>query len=164
MFDKIIKIYINWCISNEYDMSRITNGRVHTQVNEQVNEAAVRYGIAIGSALFGATASVLISHDNASVLISHAKFVQTQLYSRWVSWGRFLPAHVRHASLVPSLHEHASDCFAALSQCKTRGRRSIVVVCFGLKAFLMIADCYRVAIQTRMRNEILGITSVFLRK
>lgn len=93
-----------------------------------------------------------------------AQLVQTRLYSRWVSWGRFLPAHVRHTSLVPSLHEHASDCFAALSECKTRGKRAIVVVCFGLKAFLMIADCYRVAIQTRLCNEILGITSVFLRK
>lgn len=90
--------------------------------------------------------------------------MQTRLYGHWESWGRFLPAYVRHASLVPSLHEHASDCFAALSECKTRGRRSIVVVCFGLKAIFMIADCYRVAIQTRLCNEILGITSVFLRK
>ena len=88
----------------------------------------------------------------------------TRLYSRWVSWGRFLPAHARHASLIPSLHDHASDCFAALSECKTRSGRSIVVVCFGLKAIFMIADCYRVAIQTRLCNEILGITSVFLRK
>jgi len=146
MLDKIIKIYIHYYIYNDYDVSRITNGRIHTQV------ATARYATATGSALIGATASVVISHANASVVISHAKFVQTRLYSRWVSWGRFLPAHVRHASLVPSLHEHASDCFAALSVCKTRGRRSIVVVCFGLKAFLMIADCYRVAIQARMRN------------
>jgi hypothetical protein len=129
---------------------------------------------ATASVTASATASAtvvaaLISNGNASVtsiddLKSSAQLVQTRLYSRWVSQGRFLPAHARHASLVPSLHEHASDCFAALSECKTKGRRLIVVVCFSLKAFLTIADCYRVAIQTRMRNEILSITSVFLRK
>jgi hypothetical protein len=93
-----------------------------------------------------------------------AHFVQTRLFTYWKTMGRLLPAHIRRASLDPALHAFASDCFVDLSECKTRIGRSYICIRYCIIAACKVADCYRIAVQRRLLNEIMGVSRLFLRK
>jgi hypothetical protein len=80
----------------------------------------------------------------------------------WARSAWFLTAH-RKKLLGYDLDEHAADLLAALAG-KTRRRQDRLILRFTLRALVKVLDCTRVALRSRLRDEVDSITRRWPRK